>query len=69
MTSVNFVFYEICPKRQFPVEIGKIALEGASMVVIYGIKLFRTAADKHNGILMSFLLLVTETINYYNHFF
>ena len=34
----------------------------ASMVVTYYIKLFRTVADRHNGILMSLLLLVAETI-------
>ena len=32
-----------------------------SMVIAYYIKLFRTGADRHNGILMSLLLLVTET--------
>ena len=31
------------------------------MVVTYYIKLFRTGADRHNGILMSLLLLVAET--------
>ena len=31
------------------------------MVVTYYIKLFRMGADRHNGILMSLLLLVTET--------
>ena len=33
-----------------------------SMAVICYIKLFRTGADRHNGILMSLILLVTETI-------
>ena len=33
------------------------------MVGTYYIKLFRTGADRHNGILMSLLLLVTETIS------
>ena len=32
------------------------------MVVTYYIKLFRTEADRHNGILMSLPLLVAETI-------
>ena len=45
----------------------KIALLRASMVVTYNIKLFQTGADRHNGILMSLLLLVAgttrETIN------
>ena len=38
----------------------------ASMVVTYYIKLFRTVADRHNGILMSLLLLVAETIISYD---
>ena len=41
----------------------KIALLCASMVVTYYIKLLRTEADRHNDILMSLLLLVTETTN------
>ena len=32
------------------------------MVVTYYIKLFRSGAERHNGILMSLLLLVAETI-------
>ena len=40
----------------------KIALLHVSMVVTYYVKLFRTGTDRHNGILMSLLLLVTETI-------
>ena len=40
----------------------KIALLHASMVVTYFIKLFRTGADRHSGILMSLLLLVAKTI-------
>ena len=47
----------------FPIENRKIALSRASMVITYYIKLFRTGADRHNGILMS-LLLVAETTNY-----
>ena len=39
----------------------KIALLRVSMVVTYHIKLFRSEADKHNGILLSLLLLVAET--------
>ena len=46
------------PKRKFPVKNGKISLVLESMVV----KPFRTGADRHNGILMSLLLLVAETI-------
>ena len=52
-----------CPKGEFPVENRKIAILRESMVVTYYIKLFHTGADRHNGILMSLLLLVTETIN------
>ena len=33
------------------------------MVVTYYIKLFRTGANRHNGILMSLLLLDAETTN------
>ena len=43
----------------------KIALLCSSMVVTYYIKLFRTGSDRHNGILMSLLLLVAETVS--NH--
>ena len=39
----------------------KIAILRASMVVTYYVKLFRIGADRHNSILMSLLLLVTET--------
>ena len=39
------------------------------MVVTYYIKLFRTGADRHNGILMSLLLVIAETkINIFNKF-
>ena len=40
----------------------KIALLRASMVVTYYIKLFQTGADRHNGFLMSLILLVAPTI-------
>ena len=50
------------PKRKFPVKNGKISLVLESMVVTYYVKPFRTGADRHNGILMSLLLLVAETI-------
>ena len=40
----------------------KIALLRAFMVVTYYVKLLRTGADRHNGILMSLVLLVAETI-------
>ena len=43
------------------VENGKIALVRASMIVTHYIKPFRREADRHNGILMSLLLLVAET--------
>ena len=38
----------------------KIAFLHVSMVVTYYIKLFQTGTDRHNGILMSLLLLVVE---------
>ena len=53
---------QICPKRVFLVENAKIAIARASMVIIYYIKLFRTGAGRHNGILMSLLLLVPDTV-------
>ena len=40
----------------------KIGLLRASMVVTYYIKRFRRGTDKHNGILMSLLLPVAETM-------
>ena len=52
----------LAQKRVFLVENGKIALVRASMVVTYNIKLFRMGADRQNGILMSLILLVAETI-------
>ena len=63
--SLNWQFWfldQICTKRKFPVENGKMALVRASMVVNYYVKLFRTEAERHKGILMSLLLLVVETI-------
>ena len=39
----------------------KIAFLRVSMVVTYYIKLLRAGAGRHNGILMSLLLLVAET--------
>ena len=53
---------KIPPKREFPVENGKIALVRVSMVVTYYIKLFCSKVDRHSGILMSLLLLVAKTI-------
>ena len=46
----------------FPIKNGKTALLYASMAVTYYVKLFRTGTDRHYGILMSFLLLVAETM-------
>ena len=42
----------------------KIAILRASMVVTYYIKLFRTGADRQNGILIPLLLLVAEDNKY-----
>ena len=68
LTILGF-FDQIWPKMEFPVEHGKIALVRASIVVTYYIKLFRTGDDRHNGILMSLLLLVAETIkSIFRHF-
>ena len=44
----------------------RFALWRAPMVVTYNIKLFRTGADRRNGISMSLLLLVAETIRQTN---
>ena len=53
-------------KIAFPNWNVKITLLHASIVVIYYIKLFQTGADRHNGNLMSLLLLVAETnINFF----
>ena len=54
-------FWTKFAQKGYPVEHGKIALVRVSMVVTYYIKLFRTGADRHNGILMSLLLLVQKT--------
>ena len=48
-------------KIGFTNQNAKIALLRASMVVTYYIKLFWAWANRHNGILMSLLLLVAET--------
>ena len=42
----------------------KIALLRSTMVGTYYINVFWTGADRHNGISMSLLLLVAETINF-----
>ena len=41
---------------------GKITLGLVSIFVTYYIRLFRTGADRYNGILMPLFLLVAETI-------
>ena len=51
-------------KTGFANQNKKIAVLRASMVVTYFIKLFRAEVDRHNGILISLLLLVAETIKY-----
>ena len=57
-----------CIRRVMVCKIGftnwnaKLLLLRASMVYAYYIKLFWTGADRHNGILMSLLLLVAETM-------
>ena len=61
LTILIFSFYQICPKREFPVENGKIKLMRASMVVTI-LNFSARGADRHNGILIS-LLLVAETTN------
>ena len=56
-------------KTGFANQNKKIAVLRASMVVTYFIKLFRAEVDRHNGILISLLLLVAETINLNDAFF
>ena len=41
----------------------KIALFCESMAVTYHIKLFRTGADRHYGVLISLFFLVAKTID------
>ena len=62
-------FDQVCPKMEFLAETGKIALVRASMVVTYYIILFRTGPTDTNGILMSLVLLVAETIMFNSVFF
>ena len=45
----------------------KVALLRASLDFTYYIKVFSTGADRHNGILMSLLLLVAKTKELRNH--
>ena len=62
LTVLTFLT-KFAQKRYFySVENGKIALVRAPMVATCYIKFFRTGADRNNDILMSFLLLVAETI-------
>ena len=42
-----------------------ITLLRVFIVLIYYVKLFRAGANRHNGILISLLLLLTEAINCY----
>ena len=63
-----FFWWLFLPKKGISGWNPKIALVRASTVVTYYIKLFRTGADRHNGILMSLLLLVAET-NSNHHYF
>ena len=58
----------IC-KIGFTNRIAKIALLRASMVVTYYNVLFRTGAERYNGILMSLQLLVAETISKFFYWF
>ena len=68
--TVLIFFDQICPKRVSPDKKGKFGLARASMVVIFYIKLFRTGANRHTGIIMSLLLLVAETVSInYMYFF
>ena len=50
-------------KKVFPTKNRKIALVCASMDFSYYIKLFCSGSDRHNDILISFLILVAERIS------
>ena len=59
------IFYtNFAQKGYFLVKNGKIVFLRAPMVVTYYIELFRTWTERRNGILMSILLLVAETVNH-----
>ena len=62
LTNLILLLTKFSQEVKFPVENRKTALVRASMVVTYCIKLFHLGTDRHNGILMSVLLLVAETI-------
>ena len=60
------VYYIRCVmvcKIGFTIWNSKIVLLRTSAVVTYYIKLFRTGADRQNGVLMSLLFLVAKTIS------
>ena len=57
----NLVFEQNLLKKGISSLKRKIAVLRGPTVVTYDIKLFRTGADRHNGILMSLVLLVAET--------
>ena len=59
---VSWVRCVMAFKSGFTYWNAKIAFLRASVVFTYYIKLLRTWIDRHNGILMSLLLLVAETI-------
>ena len=63
-----FFFLTTFAQKKFLVENGKIALARASVVVTYYIKIFRTRADRHNGVLMSLLHLFAEATRNAAHF-
>ena len=46
----------------FSVDNAKTALVRVSIVATYFIKLFRTGADRHTGILISLLVQVAEAV-------
>ena len=60
------VYYIRCVmvcRIRFTTRNAKIALLRTSMVITYYIKLFWTGTDRHNGVLISLLLLVAQTID------
>ena len=61
--TVYYIRRVMVCRIRFTTRNAKIALLRTSMVITYYIKLFRTGADRHNGVLISLPLLVAQTID------
>ena len=68
----NRVLYKMCDGLQNILSLQSLKEDGANRQMLcvlnsaftYYIKLFQTGTDRHNGILMSLLLLVAETTSF-----